>query len=177
MRVGECRHGARFESSGADSHRYCAAKRAPYHLQLPPDARPLRHRRDHLWITGGWPFNTIHQLERLRLDHHGLDVGAWLSVAAGRREVSFEGIPDFLNYGYEPIIRMVFVGLLSATFALFLQLGILSLKIADKDLASFPDPDKIGLALVIGVVAGIGERALSVQLVARAQNVLSPGNR
>ena len=107
----------------------------------------------------------------------GSMVGAWLSVAAGRREVSFEGIPDFLNYGYEPIIRMVFVGLLSATFALFLQLGILSLKIADKDLASFPDPDKIGLALVIGVVAGIGERALSVQLVARAQNVLSPGNR
>jgi hypothetical protein len=107
----------------------------------------------------------------------GAMAGAWLSVAAGRREVSFDGIPDFLNYGYEPIIRMVFVAVLSSTFALFLKLKVLEVAIAGTKLENFAEPGNIGWALAVGLVAGIGERALSVQLVARAQNVLSPGNR
>jgi len=105
----------------------------------------------------------------------GSMIGAWLSVAAGRREVSFDGIPDYLNYGYEPFIRMLFVGVLATVFALFLELKVLSVVVANFDLASFPT--NAGLALAIGVVAGIGERALSVQLIARAQNVLSPATR
>ena len=105
----------------------------------------------------------------------GSMAGAWLSVAAGRREVSFDGIPDFLNYGYEPLIRILFVGVLASVFALFLELKILSLTVAGFDLATFST--NISLALAIGVVAGIGERAMSVQLIARAQNVLSPGTR
>ncbi len=105
----------------------------------------------------------------------GSMVGAWLSVAAGRREVSFDGIPDFLNYGHEPLIRMVFVGVLAAGFGLFLMLGIVSVTVAQFDFAEFPK--NIRWALAIGAVAGIGERALSVQLIARARNVLGPGAR
>jgi hypothetical protein len=105
----------------------------------------------------------------------GSMVGAWLSVAAGRRQVSFDDIPDFLDYGHEPFIRMIFVAVLASVFALFLKLGIVPVTVAGFDLATFPA--SIGWALAIGVVAGIGERALSIQLIARAQNVLSPGTR
>jgi hypothetical protein len=105
----------------------------------------------------------------------GAMAGAWLSVAGGRREVSFDAIPDFFNYGYEPPIRMVFVGILAAAFALFLQLKILSVTIAGFDLAKFPTD--IGWALALGLVAGVGERVLSVQLIARAHDVLSPSKR
>ena len=105
----------------------------------------------------------------------GAMVGAWLSVAAGRREVSFDGIPDFLNYGYEPAIRMGFVAVLASVLGLFVQLKILSLSLGNNNLANFILPNQEALAIGIGVIAGIGERALSVQLIERAQNVLSPG--
>jgi len=107
----------------------------------------------------------------------GSMVGGWLSVAAGRREVSFNDIPDFLDYVHEPAIRMFFVGVLASIFALFLQLNILPMSVANISLSSFSDPDYIGWAIAIGVIAGIGERALSVQLIARAQNALNPGKR
>jgi hypothetical protein len=72
---------------------------------------------------------------------------------------------------------MAFVGVLSLAFALFLQIGILQVKVGvgDMDLSTFPK--HIGLALAIGLIAGIGERALSVQLVTRAQSVLSSSGR
>ena len=104
----------------------------------------------------------------------GSMVGAWLSVAATRREISFDSIPDFLNYGYEPYIRMLFVGVLASMFALFLNLQVLSVTIGSADLAQFTE--NIGVALVVGLIAGISEKALSVQMIERARKVLPPAS-
>lgn len=100
----------------------------------------------------------------------GSMIGAWISVAVSRREVSFDGIQDYIERRAEPFIRMLFVAVFASIFALFLQLKILSLAIGDVDLGSFAG--SLGLALVLGVVLGIGEKALSVQLIDRAQNVI-----
>ncbi|HET7877057.1 MAG TPA: hypothetical protein VFN71_16155 [Methylomirabilota bacterium] len=100
--------------------------------------------------------------------------GAWISVAVTRRDISFEGTQDFLDFRYEPFIRVLFVGCLTSVLALFLQLKILSLAIGGVDLAAFPD--HIGWALVLGVIAGIGEKALSVQVIERARKVLAPAS-
>jgi hypothetical protein len=102
----------------------------------------------------------------------GSMVGSWISVAATRREISFDGIQDFLDVRFEPFIRMLFVGCISSVFALFLQLKLIPLTIAEFDLATFAEHPP--WALLIGVIAGISEKAVSVQVVERARKVLSP---
>ena len=82
----------------------------------------------------------------------GSMIGAWLSVAASRWEIAFEGLQDFL------------VGL-------FLQLGVFNFKIGNADLTNFARNPSWAFAL--GVVAGIGERALSMQVLARSKEVLT----
>jgi hypothetical protein len=72
--------------------------------------------------------------------------------------------------------RMLFVGLLTSVFALFLQLKLIPLKIGDFDLWTFANDGNRTWALLIGVIAGIGEKGLSVQVVERARKVLAPGS-
>ena len=58
---------------------------------------------------------------------------------------------------------MLFVAVIAAAFALFLHLGIITVKIGNVDLADFAK--SIGVALLLGFVAGITQKALSVQLI------------
>jgi hypothetical protein len=103
----------------------------------------------------------------------GAMAGAWFSVAASRWQIAFDTIPDYLDINLEPAIRMLFVALVAAVFALFLHLGIITVKIGDLDLKSFISSIKV--AILLGFVAGISQRALSVQLVDRATKVINPG--
>jgi hypothetical protein len=104
----------------------------------------------------------------------GAMIGTWISVAATRFEVSFTGIQDYLDYLYEPVIRMAFVGALAILFALFLKLKLLSLSIGDLDLADFAT-GRIGAGLALGAISGIGEKAISVQMIDRVRKLLVPG--
>jgi hypothetical protein len=67
------------------------------------------------------------------------------------------------------------VAIVAGAFALFLNLAILTIKIGNTDFADFTRPGFVGVAILVGFIAGIGERALSVQLIERAQKVLNPG--
>jgi hypothetical protein len=102
----------------------------------------------------------------------GAMVGAWFSVAASRRQIAFETIPGYLGVAWEPFVQMLFVGILAGAFALFLDFSVLSIKIGNLDLADFNK--SVGVAILVGFIAGIGERTLSVQLLERAQTILSP---
>jgi hypothetical protein len=82
---------------------------------------------------------------------------------------------DFLDYGHAPLIRMLFVGALASILALLLELKILTLQIGSLDLADFSGPDKVTLALGLGVIAGFSEKVLSVELIDRTRKVLAPG--
>ena len=103
----------------------------------------------------------------------GSMIGAWLSVAASRWEIAFEGLQDFLDARYEPAVRLLFVAVLACVVGLFLQLGVFNFKIGSADLMKFADNPLWAVAL--GVVAGIGERALSMQVLARSKEVLTIG--
>ena len=100
----------------------------------------------------------------------GSMAGAWISVAAGRREISFGDIQHYVDRHWEPLIRMLFVGLLASAFALLLQLRVLAFSIGEIDFAEFGQ--HVGRALVLGLFAGIGERALSLKLIERARESL-----
>jgi hypothetical protein len=103
----------------------------------------------------------------------GAMIGTWFSVAASRWQIAFETIPDYLDYKFEPAVRILFVIVGAAIFALFLHLNLLTIKIGDVDFAHFDN--FISTALLVGFVAGIGERVLSVQLIGRAKSPLAPG--
>ena len=101
----------------------------------------------------------------------GSMVGAWLSVASSRWEIAFDGIPEFMDMSAEPPVRLLFVGLLAMTFGLFLQLGIIPIKIGEVSLKTFNAMPQ--WALLLGIIAGVGERALSMQLLTRAKQVFT----
>jgi hypothetical protein len=103
----------------------------------------------------------------------GAMAGSWFSVAAGRWQISFDNIPDYPDIYLEPVIRMLFVAFVAAVFTLFLHLSIITIKVGNLDFATFPN--SISVALLVGFIAGIGQRALSVQLTERAQKFLSLG--
>jgi len=104
----------------------------------------------------------------------GAMAGAWFSVAASRWRISFDTIPDYPDTQLEPVVRMLFVALVAIVFALLLRLSLITIKIGAIDFADFTH--SISIALLVGFVAGIGQRALSVQLTERAQKILNPGS-
>lgn len=69
---------------------------------------------------------------------------------------------------------MLFVGLLAMMLGLFLQLKALSITFANIDFSTYAD--SIGMALLLGLVAGISERLISVELIARAREMVVPAN-
>jgi hypothetical protein len=99
----------------------------------------------------------------------GAMVGGWLSAAANRRDVTLDQLPDFLASPAEPWIRMGFVGLLAWAAAAFVQKEILEISVGGADFATFPNSPK--LAFCLGLVAGIGERALSIRLLNRVSRL------
>ncbi|HWY52028.1 MAG TPA: hypothetical protein VNW72_11155 [Chthoniobacterales bacterium] len=101
----------------------------------------------------------------------GSMVGAWLSVAASRWEIAFDGIQEFVDTSVEPPVRLLFVGLLAMAFGLFLQLGIIPINVDKVPLATFSATPE--LALFLGIIAGVGEKALSMQLLTRAKQVFT----
>jgi hypothetical protein len=102
----------------------------------------------------------------------GAMVGAWFTVAAARWQIAFDTIPDYLDTDLEPVIRILFAALVAAVFALFLDLDIIGIKIVTFELKSFTGCIKV--ALLLGFIAGISQRALSVQLIDRVQKVIKP---
>lgn len=101
----------------------------------------------------------------------GSMIGAWLSVAASRWEIAFDGIQEFVDMSVEPPVRLLFVGLLAMAFGLFLQLGIIPINIDKVPLATFYASPP--WALFLGIIAGISEKALSMQLLTRAKQVFT----
>jgi hypothetical protein len=101
----------------------------------------------------------------------GAMVGAWLSVASSRTSVTFDALPDFLGVRAEPAIRMGFAGLLALVVALFLQIGVMNITLGSVSLATFHEARLV--ALLLGLVSGIGEKALSPRVIARAGEIVT----
>ena len=95
----------------------------------------------------------------------GAMVGAWLFAAVRRHEVAFDDIGDFVNSGVEPAARVLYVGVLAIAVAVMLQFKLIDLGIADINFADFTT--SVEKALILGFVAGIAERTLSLQVTGR----------
>jgi hypothetical protein len=104
----------------------------------------------------------------------GAMVGAWFGVAVRRWGIVFEEVPDYLNVNSEPFIRMLFVAIVGSMLALFLELKVLTISLGSIDLAAFASQEgqNIHIALLLGFIAGMSERAVSKQLMDQVGKVL-----
>jgi hypothetical protein len=90
----------------------------------------------------------------------GAMAGAWMSVAILQKQLSFEGVQDFVDRRYEPIIRVFSATATTVVIAVFLQLKIVSIQLGPVDLGSFTSTMLI--AIVLGFMSGFfGDRLLS----------------
>lgn len=103
----------------------------------------------------------------------GAMVGAWMSVASTRRALAFHEIAEYLSSTREPIVRLLFVGFLAMTLALMITYGVITLDMGKASLADFHD--KRGVAVLIGLIAGIGEKAVSLRIIERVQKTVTTG--
>ncbi len=115
-----------------------------------------------LYLLGPWPAG-------YGLLVMGAVVGAWLSVASTRWSVAFDDLPDFLYSQVEPPVRILFVVVLALAVGIALQAGLLEIKLAGADLKSFADSAPI--ALLLGLVAGVSERALATRFIEKARTL------
>ncbi len=97
-------------------------------------------------------------------------VGAWISVAAFRREVALADLPQFIDWKHEPKMRLIFVGLVALAAALFVKTGLLPIVLGNLKLVEFTC--KWEVAVVLGLVAGISEKKISVQLIQKAREAI-----
>ena len=97
-------------------------------------------------------------------------VGAWISVAAFRRQVVLDDVPQFMGSKYEPAIRLCFVGFVACAVALFVKTGLLAIVLGDLNLVEFPSKPEV--ALILGLLAGISEKKISVQLIQKVRQAI-----
>lgn len=104
----------------------------------------------------------------------GAMAGGWFAVATRRWQIGFEEIPDFLDIFNEPSIRLLFVAVVALVLALFLDLEVLNIKLGNADLAGFARQSgrRVEIALLVGFIAGLSERAISKELVDRIGKAL-----
>lgn len=123
----------------------------------------------------GWLLHALGQTGRVLWDEAygllvmGAVVGAWLSVAATRWSVAFEDLPDLLDSRVEPFVRMLFVVVLALALGVALRAGLLTMKLGDATLNGFVDSPR--LAVLLGLVTGIGERALATRFIEGARTL------
>lgn len=104
----------------------------------------------------------------------GAVIGAWFSLATTRREIAFEEMPQFLDFRYEPFIRLLFVSILAFVLALLIDVGAIKLEVAGIELAKFAETWTT--AVLLGLICGIGEKAVTVRIVNRVQQMVSPAS-
>jgi hypothetical protein len=99
----------------------------------------------------------------------GSMLGAWLSAAATRQQVTFAGLQNFVDVVYDPPIRILFVVVFAIVLTLILQTGLIKIDIKGLDIANI---DNVPWALVLGAVIGISEQALSVKVIDRVRQII-----
>jgi hypothetical protein len=102
----------------------------------------------------------------------GAMLGAWLSYGLRTEVLTFEELVLPEEDRLEPLVRLLFVGMLAMVLGLALYIGVLDISFGKVSSRQFIH--RTALALLLGVLMGASERALSGQVTKLAGNLL-PG--
>lgn len=100
----------------------------------------------------------------------GCMAGVWLSFAARKRILRFEDLHILERDRLEPMVRLIFAGLLTTIFGLLFSTGAVFVKVGGISLADFTHNNQ--LSLLLGAILGFSEKALPSALSAQAISFL-----
>ena len=100
----------------------------------------------------------------------GCMAGVWLSFGARKIVLSFSDLHILEKDRLNPIIRLIFAGLLTIVIGLFLSTGGLVMEMGTLSTKSFSSSPQV--ALLIGLLCGLSEQALSMKVSQRAKQLL-----
>ena len=112
-----------------------------------------------------WP--EIFNFYPLGLVWAGAMTGVWVSVAIKRTKMSFEELPNYDERKIVPFLHLIFAGIITVVFALFLKLEIIGITFNDIDFTEFPRHPE--MSFVLGFLGGFSEKALSLKILKKAQ--------
>jgi hypothetical protein len=114
----------------------------------------------HLFASG-------HPLEAILLTIWGGCMGGcWLSFGARKPTISFEDLQVLEQDRVEPLLRLIFAGLLAETVALLIVTGAVDVKVGVLSASLLTNSYKV--AVLVGVLCGLAEQALPSKLLKRA---------
>jgi hypothetical protein len=118
--------------------------------------------------------NIVNLLITFLLLYGGAMVGAWLSYGLRTVTLTFDDLATPEEDRLEPDVRLVFVGVLTLVVGLALYLGLLEVQIGR--ISSQLLFHRASLALLVGVLMGASERALTGQVSKLVSTILSAKN-
>lgn len=108
------------------------------------------------------------QLQSFLFLWSGCMAGVWLSFGARKTRLRFEDLHVLEGDRLEPVVRLIFAGLLTVIFGLLFSTGAVVVKVGALTTADFTR--NLQIALLIGMIFGFSETALPSALASQASS-------
>ena len=105
----------------------------------------------------------------------GCMAGVWLSVGMDPPATRFECLQHLASDSMEPSVRLIFTGLLAIFVALLLNTGVVTIQLGLLSTETFLSDFKI--SLILGMLCGLGEKALSTTVSQRVDQFMDGLNK
>lgn len=96
--------------------------------------------------------------------------GAWVSYGARKFQLEFEDLSVMEKDMVEPIMRLIYIGICSLIFELFLACGIATISVGD--ITSAMVVDNAEIQMLIGVICGLIESKIGINIYKKANDAL-----
>ena len=100
----------------------------------------------------------------------GAMIGAWVSYGARKFQLEFEDMSLIEKDMLEPIIRLIYIGICSLIFELFLTCGFATIKVGNITTESIKNYQEI--QILVGIICGLVESKMGIDIYKRANSVL-----
>jgi hypothetical protein len=102
----------------------------------------------------------------------GTMLGVWLSFGTRKPVLKFEDLHILEDDRLEPLVRLIFAGLLGGTVALLFYLHVVDVTLGT--LTTDQIASNGWAALLFGILSGVGEKALATNVSHQAAILLKP---
>ena len=100
----------------------------------------------------------------------GAMIGAWVSYGARKFQLEFEDMSLIEKDMLEPIIRVIYIGIFSLIFELFLSCGFATITVGNITTESIKNYQEI--QILVGIICGLVESKMGIDIYKRANSVL-----
>ena len=100
----------------------------------------------------------------------GAMVGAWVSYGARKFELEFEDMSIIEKDMVEPTVRLIYIGICSLIFELFLSCGFATITVGDITTEGIKNQQEI--QILIGIICGLVESKMGIDIYKKANSVV-----